>query len=469
MSSISTNGYFWLCVLILVPFHCIAVFHDGGFWHPPKPSGDGPDYEAIGYGLSRGLGMATYHSSDDWKGPYFHADPIAYAAIVSREGPVLPDTNRPPLLPAWIASVYTVVPRGPYAFAAVRLSLAVCLAVGSAFFAVWGIKLFQDSGDSWLIGLAPWIPLTLLAIVVSERNFRRYVTDFLTEPIAFLGTALFMLILWQSVQNGRRSYRLLAALLFGILIYCRSAYILWFPGLLLALPVLMRFNFTGVQWSWGQAIGWTSVFAVLVVVTQLPWWIRNAIVLDSYQVLGTKGYTTLLGGYCDDSILVGGEWHGGPEHRLRQKFPPPYHSNEAEDWICYEKEIAYKAQMQAIQWGREHWHRLPGLALRRVVTEWNPYTGKALLLKVLALMGVWCLWRRQRVILFWLLLPLGLNTLLALTTYSLGGRYLVPSYGAFYLLVATGTLFLASLAQSLAQDTHCRSSLTTRLTKDTHC
>ena len=100
--------------------HVSAVVLDEWFILPPKPIGDGPDYEAIGYGLSQGYGWSTSLSSAKWRSVYEDAnDPtigLDYSAHLVRSGPITPDTNRPPLWPLCIAAVYKIVPRGPIAF-----------------------------------------------------------------------------------------------------------------------------------------------------------------------------------------------------------------------------------------------------------------------------------------------------------------------------------------------------------------
>ena len=94
--------------------------------------------------------------------------------------------------------------------------------------------------------------------------------------------------------------------------------------------------------------------------------------------------------------------------------------------------------MQVKQWVRENLNLLPSLFVKRAVTEWNPYWGKALLLKLFALVGVIWLVCNNRVALVWLTGPLVINTIVVVLTYSVGGRFLVPTYGLLYILAAFG-------------------------------
>ena len=119
-SRLSPSRWFWIAILCFLPLHVPAVVFDEWFASPPKPIGDGPDYEAIGYGLSQGYGWSTSFSDPDWRSAYEQAQAatgsLDYSVQLARVGPVVADTNRPPLFPVCIAAVYQCVPRGPIAW-----------------------------------------------------------------------------------------------------------------------------------------------------------------------------------------------------------------------------------------------------------------------------------------------------------------------------------------------------------------
>lgn len=121
-------------------------------------------------------------------------DSFQYASLVTKPGPLVPETNRPPLLPAWIAAVYQVLPRGPIAFTAVRLSFALALATGCSLIACFGFVVASDSHSQAIRQLVPRMGPGAVAITYSERNLRNYLTDFLTEPFAFLLSSAFLLL-----------------------------------------------------------------------------------------------------------------------------------------------------------------------------------------------------------------------------------------------------------------------------------
>jgi hypothetical protein len=435
------NAYrcFTICLIFLLPLQLVAVGRDVWFWAPPKPIGDGIDYEAIGFELSRGHGWSTHFSDERWRELYQSYDPVGYEQTLDRCSPVVADTNRPPLFPAWIATVYSIIPRGSYSSAAIRLSLAAAIAIGCSLVAAWGWCLASTSSSAWLRQYAFWIAWFTMIVVFTERNLRNYATDFLTEPFALMGFSVFAILLWNAVHRSSINFAFWSGIAFGLLIHCRSAFVLWIPFLPLCLWFAMMETAIPFRTKWKLIL--TFSVSLLLVIT--PWWIRNITILGELQPLGTKGPTTLLGGYCEESLNRGGEWQFGPEKRLREEVLARFDLENAtsQKWIEAEKIIANEASQKVTEWIQGNWASLPLLFVQRVVTEWNPYTGKSLLFKILALVGIAGLWLHDRRVLFWLTAPLLVNTIVVAGTYSIGGRFLVPTYGCFYLLVSIGCVY----------------------------
>ncbi|HUP78700.1 MAG TPA: hypothetical protein VM260_09110, partial [Pirellula sp.] len=142
----------------------------------------------------------------------------------------------------------------------------------------------------------------------------------------------------------------------------------------------------------------------------------------------------------DEAYRSGGEWQLAPEKELRRVLESKLDLDSASvtDRTVLELELGKQAAVQVKQWVRENLELIPSLFAKRAVTEWNPYTGKALLLKLFALVGVIWLAYNNRVALVWLTGPLIINTILVVLTYSVGGRFLVPTYGQLYILSAFG-------------------------------
>ena len=436
--------WFLVATLCFLPLHISAVSLDEWFVSPPKPIGDGPDYEAIGYGIARGHGWSTSFSDPQWRGVYEQAQAsqprLDYTVQLARRGPVVSDTNRPPFFPLVIGAVYQIVPRGPIAFGIIRIFLACCLSVGCAIAVAWGVELAKGMSRDGCTIFSTIVGIALIAIVYSERNLRNYTTDFLTEPLALLLTQAFLVVAWFGGKKG--SWRLAGAagFLFACMTFCRGVFVLWLP---LLVAWLWYTNQSITKQADSQRVTpfrWVCVFLLVFVAVCSVWWIRNCYVLGSVHPLGTKGATTLMGGYCDEAFQAGGEWQFAPERELRRQLETKIDLDvaSAADLRELELEMSDQASAQTKAWIASNIRQLPQLVLNRVVTEWNPYYGKALILKLLALLGMIWLWRNDRHVVIWLLGPLVINTIVVALTYSVGGRFLVPTYGPLYILAAFG-------------------------------
>lgn len=225
---------------------------------------------------------------------------------------------------------------------------------------------------------------------------------------------------------------------FCLIIFSRTSFLLWIPVLIPVVLVRFAWKSKSNGSRWKQSLQWTLLFLAVVLLTQSPWWIRNRLVLERFQPLGTKGSTTLVGGYCSESVSQQGEWQFDPERGLRAQYPPPVDSDQAREWIDNELVIAKAASEQVKTWTFENLSSLPILMVQRIVTEWNPYTGKALALKLLAAVGIVGLAIRDRRALVWVGFPLVIQSLVTASTYSVGGRFLVPVFGCLYLLALLG-------------------------------
>ncbi|MFO1064496.1 MAG: hypothetical protein U0892_11590 [Pirellulales bacterium] len=460
--------WFWIAAIILLPWHIGIIASDPWLKLPPKPTGDGPDYENIAFHLWHGKGFSTDWLNDEWREPYAVVerdvseliDPAsrpsesqrhAYYVQFSRTDGLAPTTARPPLYPLVIASIYTIVGRSPNGFAAVRIFSAICLALAGAI-AAWTtvrtIRSLTSSNLAIVISGSTAIGLSLL-----DRTARSYCTDFLTEPLAMLLTQL-LIYLWLSGfrsenessatfdKNGsaQRRRTIGIGLIAGALVLTRSITLFWLPGLSLlmwisgdgAVPRRSENDQPNLRTQRFMQLGMMLVSCMLVLG---PWWARNCAVLDRLMPLGTQGPITLLGGYCDEATTAGGEWQGEPELRLRAECR---HSFWHRARLERTRSLRKHRRDEFIATSVNTWN-FP-LFLMRVVTEWNPYTGKSLIWKILMVIGAVViitssLERRAGRLLVGLLL---INTLTVMVLYSVGGRFLVPTYGIMYSLAAIG-------------------------------
>jgi hypothetical protein len=427
--------WFWLALIVLLPVQGFSTLSDEWLWSPPKPDGDGCDYENIAYHLSVGRGFVFDNTDPAWRQIYAE-QPAIYAVQLQASPRNLPATGRPPLLPIMVGGIYRVLGRNAHAFATVRIILAVCLVISGSLAVFVTARLLVTSPLSWA-GCAGC--LATLAFAASNRTLRSYATDFLTEPLALLLTELFVvcaIVMCQASPDadGPRTQRwppLWAGLAVGGMILTRSMFVLW-------LPAIWLLWFVSRSGSAVVRLQSATLVVGLACLVCAPWWIRNVVVLQRFMPLGTQGPITLLGGYSDAALQSNGDWQFDPELRLRAELQKRPDFRAAPSDLDREKIVADVARQRVKSWITEHPGKLLGLATKRVYVHWNPYTGRSLFWKLAIVLGAVGLLVHRRRAAWWLLgLPLW-STIVVAALYSVGGRFLVPLYGVLFTLAGLG-------------------------------
>ncbi len=446
---------YWFCIAlcVLCPIQWFSITSSPWFTKPPKPVGDGPDYENIAYHLWQGRGFVIDTSDETWREIYA-SNPSDYALHLQSAPRNLATTARPPLFPVVVAGMYGVLGRNAWGFAGVRLFSATCLALAGAL-AVWlTAHLLSPPTNRGTPRRKPTWTLvgagTTLGLVAVNRTLRDYSTDFLTEPLALLLMQVFVVMAVMactsksSLSNadaakGARSYLKRRewclgwgmGAVWGALILTRSMFVVWLPAIWLLFLIALPY----------QRLPRIAL-ATLVVLSACgvcsPWWIRNCIVLQRLMPLGTQGPTTLLGGYSDAALAGNGDWQAVPEQQLRQELLEQSDFQSLTSDSQREVVVAQEAARRVRGWFWQHVGDLPGLICRRIYVHWNPYTGASLLWKLPFLIGAIGLIVRRDWAGYWLLgLPI-VSTLVVAAFYSTGGRFLVPLYGVLFTVAGLG-------------------------------
>ncbi|MCA9133920.1 MAG: hypothetical protein KDA45_12225, partial [Planctomycetales bacterium] len=380
-----------VALVLLLPLHCWSVASNPWFSAPPKPAGDGPDYENLAFHLASGAGFTLDNTNPQWRAPYVDfqlasGQSEAYAAHLTQPRQLVA-TGRPPLFPLLVAGVYRVLGRGELGFAAVRLLLASCLALSGAlavFLAAALLSTWPSRGPQLVAAAAT------LFFAATNRTLRTYATDFLTEPLALLLMQLFVLVVlylcgvwgrlhqqaspaqpnWHQpsadatnaaaiARYGVSWVAIVAGLLWGALVLARSMFVLWLPAIWLLVALTLPAS------KWLRFRTATVVVGTACLVC-LPWWWRNVAVLERWMPLGTQGPITLLGGYSDAGLQSNGEWQFAPEQHLRRELThvPEFQAlasdTQREVWV------ARAARVRVRTWLGEHWRDLPWMAAKRI-------------------------------------------------------------------------------------------------------
>lgn len=454
MNPLNGSRFWWVVSSsLLLAIGLYYLVHDPDFSRPPKPIGDGPDYENIAWNLSQGRGFGFDWESPDWRAPYEIAGSSeVYAEQFSRSGKYCPTTARPPLLPWLIAIVYQFLQRGPDAFATVRIFNAVGIGLSGGLAVAMNIMIMRRYGAHGFAVIMAG--LSTFALAAADRTIRTYATDFLTEPLALLLTQGFVFLastrLWRSTPStaiAPAELRMASIVGLGLfiasMVLARSMFVFFLPGLGLLIWLHQRSLATHRHSHLQQQtrrLAWVASSYVLIVaiLALTPWWVRNSLVLGKWMPLGTQGPISLVGGYSDQALASGGDWQVQPEIELRRAISQTESFRSEIDPIRQELMVAQAATRQVKLWIGDHWRQLPRLFAMRVQSLWGPYSGRSLILKGLMLSGVvWLIVRHRREGIWLIGLPC-LSTLVVMLLYSTGGRFLVPCYAIFYQLGGLG-------------------------------
>lgn len=436
--------WFLFALLCLITSNALSVSRSGHWTSPPLPQGDGPDYESIAYSIANAQGFQFAWSEPRWQAPYRDSSLANEYSQFDRTDWPGPTASRPPLLPVFIAAVYQMLPRGPLAFATLRgisvlaLSLAGAIAVITA--RSWTKQLVLP--NSLPARYAPDLAACLsLLLAIADRTIKRYNSDFLTEPYAALGLSLFLLLLLKSnLSTPPTKWFALTGVWLAMLVLLRSMLVFWLPLFLIAAAIGTRSTTHKWHIHWKPPVILFSAFLLCL----SPWWIRNCAVLNTFMPLGGQGAASLRGGYCDESLLDGGNWNSAPEQSIQQRLDE---LPESKSWSAAQREVALAkiATQETFEWARTNWRSLPYLALQRLATHYGPIRFDHLIWKLSALVGFLFLFSSQPNQAKWIAAVLISDALTIALLYETGGRFLIPIHPLLYALGAYGAVRLALL------------------------
>ncbi|MDZ4848034.1 MAG: hypothetical protein SGI77_01965 [Pirellulaceae bacterium] len=431
---LGSRAWFFFACLLLVPWQLWHVANHSQFLHVPLPTGDGPDYETIGYSLSVGKGFAFAWDDPEWKRPYLAdeaADQYPHLKSHSHNGTT---TLRPPFFPIVISTVYRFVGRGEIAFAFIRSLSALSIAIAGSLAVLIAFEIVSRTPASYWVRHVAAGGTLLLALL--DSNTRRYAADFLTEPFALLWTTIFVTVAIKLDDEHPKTKSIVLGIVMAAMIATRTIAIGWVPGVMLLL-----------YWTTPKLKSRASLYFLLTLSLLLsPWWIRNCYHLGSFMPMGAQGPTSILGGYSTEALNDDGNWHPDAEQRLRESVKDKHWTS-----LESERQLAILAAKETRTWIAQNFAHLPTLMTLRIKSHWGPYFGQSLIWRFGMLLGVIALIIYRRREAYWMLgLPF-IGTITVMLLYETGGRFLVPLYGLLYALAGIGVAMAISKSVSLSQ------------------
>lgn len=387
-----------------------------GLNSPPEHT-DPTDYDNIGYQLSKGHGFSV-----DWADPGFRAPYLAYGGYEELESlhDYGPSTYRPPLLPAF---TYVTFGRKFWPIRTLN-ALFVALSVSAAFSLV-----------AVRFGLIPG--LIAAAWLITDRGLKHYGHMVMTEaPTVFCVILMFCLML-RTVERRSRSAAFGFGLACGLGFLARSVVVVWMPVIAATLALLL-FRGGGGRGR-REATVLLLLFGLAFSLLAAPWMVRNCIVLDSFQPMGTMGSINMYAAYSDIAVQRHGVWVNLQSLKFFDGLGPWHDS-----WLEREKALAQYSSAQARQWIVTHYEKIPGLMYDKAASLWHPGQAVSATSLVFVLIGLLRWWRHKQSEAIIVLSLLAACTLAVALTWDVGyGRFLMPVHPLLGALLGLGlwTLF----------------------------
>lgn len=378
---------------------------------PPSTTGDETSYDSIGWELSHGNGFSRNFNNPVFRIPYEQTaanNPMLQPLPHQKSGPT---TVRPPLFPLLIAATDYILGRQFWAVRVIN-TLAIAATCGLVVHALLH-----------LAGVLPAFTGAFLFVVI-DFHTRLYARAVLSEAITCFLVALFVLALFKVAETQQKRWIIAAAISYALAILARNIMVLWSPGLMLLVYLLLRKNRRNAIFSGFLFIG-------TVLLTMAPWMIRNCVVLHSFMPMGTQGLTQLPAGYSDIAWEHQGVWQNLDSRDF-------FKGVVTEQMTTLESELARAkfSRKKTVDWISHNKIRAIGLAPLKVFHEFRPYTWSETVIFLLTITGLLSLKNRQEGKI--LLGILFINLFAVAITWSVSGRFLTPLLFVFHVAAAMG-------------------------------
>lgn len=405
----------WLIPLAAFCF-AFAVFYAHTKWKhsldgPPVTNSDDPDYDSMGWELSKGRGFSIDVTDPQFLSLYGDEDQTRFQSN-SRYGPA---TYRPPLYPVILAAGNRLFGRQ---FWWARLVNFVTMSIVCAMIALMVHR---------LVGPIPAL-ITPGLFVLLDWRVRDAAREIMTESVSCLFIAATAWSLHALLTHVRMKDAILTGLWLGLATLTRTIFAPTIPiiGILLIATL----------WKHGrwQALKHSAVMILIALVCIAPWTIRNITLLDRFMPLGTQGQMQLSAGYSEIAFSHQGVWHNMDQTDETSGVIP-----EGVSGIERELQYADWSSQRAFAWIKANPQKLPLLFLLKIFHEFRAHGSGEMMISAFALIGLLALWPHNFAKAAVIIIAAGAVTIGL--TWSVSGRFLVPLLFLFHVPAAIGLWF----------------------------
>jgi hypothetical protein len=323
-----------------------------GRWGVPTPQGDGPDYDNIAIQLVKGNGFSFNWDDRDFLKAY---EPInasgLYDYLKQRHGSY-PTTYRPPLLPLLMALSYKIFGWG---FSPIQAMNCILMAGTCAFAFLLACRYF-----------GPFPGLICAVRYMMDSRIQQNSTSILAESLACFLAILFIWSLLYTVEKKTWVWAFTSGVTLSLAYFSKSLFFLWSPAIFLAIYLLAKPEKSSYLSL--ASLRLPAIFLASFILCCSPWMIRNCIILERFEPLGTQGSTNLPACFSDGAIRTHGQWYNPDLTDFYHDLPLTKEMS-----LQNEKLKSTYGKEQGMNWIKNNIDKLPILTFYKLKGEWKPY------------------------------------------------------------------------------------------------
>lgn len=397
--------YFIVLISAILNF-LFPILNSNSINNPPE-TGDSHDYDAIAFNLINGNGFGY-----DWDDELFllpYSFDSKYDFLFERNGSSL-TAYRPPLFPYLLAGTYYVFGR---VFFPIRLINILAISISCTL-------CFALVKNRFGIGVG----FIYCLMIFTNPEMHEYSAYILTEALAILFVSLLAFSLIRFSETKNEKYLFSSSLIMGLAILNRSSFLPWLlPYAFLVFLLTYKNNvFYGIK----KAL----IILIISILIQVPWMIRNCLILDDFSPFGTHFNYNMPAAYSDEALAHQGKWFNLDLYG--------FYDNVTSTGLKSEIEKAEIGKRLGLEWIGNNFWKLPKLAMFKVLDIWQPTNLVYYLLLIFSLIGIIKFPVKLDLLIF--LFILIANSFSVAITWSSGSRFLVPTLPIIYILSLAGLI-----------------------------
>jgi len=266
--------------------------------------------------------------------------------------------------------------------------------------------------------------LAVIALAIVDPRMYEYATMMLTESLAAFETMLLAWMLLRLYDTGQWRWVGYSGVIVGAMILTRGIFLLWTPVLLGVVAAIIVHR---KESPWRPCLAFTTTVIFVVA----PWFIRNILVLQAFMPGGTQGLYDLAAAYSDAAWDNRGVW-----------YPYDFAISPTGDRLETERLKAIAGRRIALEWIAAHPLKSAALPFMKLYNLWTAGGAKQIVFLLVVAIGVSRSYRSVEARILFAFFAA--NSLAVAATWTVYGRFLIPTLPALHIFVALAMVPLAA-------------------------